>query len=511
MQPRTLGWPDYVALVLYFAANLVIGLRCARRKQSTDDYFRGGGRVPWWASGVSFFATSTSSISFMALPARAFMSNWVTFGTAFAQTAGTLGLAFVFVGLLRRLNMTTVFEYLELRFGRSVRQVGGVLAMLLAVFGRVSVVMLLPSLALSAVTGLNVYASILVMGIVTTIYAMEGGFEAVIWTDVMQVVVTFSCVALAIVFIAKGVPHGFAGIIADGTAAGKFHLADHALNFNRPTTIVFVGMGLGSLFTQLADQALMQRVFSTPDVRSARRTILLGAAMGLPSSVVFFFVGTALYVFYQYHPGRIPASLPNDSIFPYFIANELPTGIVGLVVAAVFAAAMGTISSCINSVATIVLRDFVRPVRPDLGEQASVRLARWVTLVAGTLGTLMALYIASLNVSSLWDEFVKLLALIGGGFPGVFALGLLSRRANAPGVLVGAFASIVITWWVQTFTTVNVFLHSFIAIGSCMVIGYLASLVLSRRSPSRPLAGLTVWTPHATGKVRPTPQIIPLS
>src|SRR5947209_10395818 len=139
---RTLGLADYLALALYFAVNLGIGWWYSHKKQSTDQFFRGGGQVVWWAAGISFFATATSSISFMALPAKSFTGDWLAFGSAICQVAAVVVIAVVFVGLLRRLNMTTVFEYLELRFGRSVRLVGAALVILLKVFGRVSIVLL---------------------------------------------------------------------------------------------------------------------------------------------------------------------------------------------------------------------------------------------------------------------------------------------------------------------------------------------------------------------------------
>ena len=208
--PRTLDVIDYILLAVYFAVNLGIGWWCARRKQSSGSFFLGGGRVAPWAMAVSFFATSTSSISFMALPAMSYSTDWMAYGSSPAQALAGILVGFVFVGLLRKLNLTTVFGYLDQRFDHRVRLLGAGLAVLLKVCGRMSVVMLLPALALSTVTGLNVYLSILVMGIVTTIYAMEGGFEAVVWTDVLQSAVMIGGVGVAIYFIASGVDGGLA-------------------------------------------------------------------------------------------------------------------------------------------------------------------------------------------------------------------------------------------------------------------------------------------------------------
>jgi hypothetical protein len=492
--PRTLSWPDYALLAAYFALNLGIGWWCARRRQaSSGDFFLGGGRVAAWAVAVSFFATSTSSISFMALPAKTFQTDWMSFGSAPAQALAGVLVGFVFVGLLRRLNLTTVFGYLERRFTPGVRLLGSGLAVLLKVGGRMSVVMLLPSLALSTVTGLDVYLSIALMGAVTTIYAREGGFEAVIWTDVMQVMVTYGGVAVALYFLAGGVDGGLGGIVTAGEAAGKFRMVSWEFDATQPTVWVFVGMFAGHVFTQLGDQPLMQRMLATADAAEARRTVVVGNLMGLASSVVFFFVGTALYVFYRAHPERLASAVPNDAIFPYFIANELPRGVVGLIVAGLFAAAMGALSSTINATAAIIVSDFQGTLLPRATGEQQVRLARRATVVCGVIATGMAMFLAWRNVPSLWDEFLKLIALIGGGFPGVFALGLLSRRAHARGVMIGAVASIGVTWWVQHYTETSVFLHGFVAVASCMAIGYAASLVLPAGEPGKDLRGLTVW------------------
>jgi Na+/proline symporter len=252
-------------------------------------------------------------------------------------------------------------------------------------------------------------------------------------------------------------------------------------------------MFFGHIFTQLADQPLMQRMLASADEREAKRTVVFGNLMGMVSSLVFFFIGTALYVFYRTHPERLDAALPNDAIFPYFIANELPSGVVGLIVAGLFAAAMGAMSSTLNSIAAMVVTDFQLTFRPKAASQQQVRLARGMTLVSGIIATGMAAFLAWRNVSSLWDEFLRLIALIGGGFPGVFALGFLTRRASSRGVILGTLASIAITWWIQNYTQTSVFLHSFVAIASCMVVGYVASLLLPDRARRQSLAGLTLW------------------
>ncbi|HWA10772.1 MAG TPA: sodium:solute symporter [Opitutaceae bacterium] len=491
---RTMSWPDYVALAAYFALSLAIGWWCSRRKRaSSGGFFLGNRHIPWWAAAISFMATATSSISFMALPARTYESDWLSFGSAPAQVLAGIVVGVFFVAALRRLELTTIFGYLEQRFDPRVQLLGAGLGILLKVGGRMSVVMLLPSLALSTVTGLNVYASILLMGAVTTVYAMEGGFDAVIWTDVMQVGVTIGGVAVALVYMASSVDGGFTGLLHHAAAAGKFRMVSTDWDFTQPTLWVFIGMFLGHIFTVLGDQPLMQRMLATADVRAARRSIVMGNVVGFMGSVMFFLVGTSLWAFYAAHPERAPAAPLGDKIFPYFIANELPPGVVGLIVAGLFAAGMGALSSNMNATAAIVVSDFQGRFRPAATEAERVRLARRATLAAGAIATGMAVWLAWRGTTSLWDQYLRLVALIGGGFPGVFALGLLTRRANPPGVIVGALTSVVVTWAVQTFTATSSFFHGFVAVGSCIVVGYLASLAFGGAVRGKKLGGLTVW------------------
>lgn len=489
-----LAWPDYVCIAAYFGLSLFIGWRAQHRKKATGaDYFLGGGRVPPWAAAVSWYATAVSSVSFMALPAYAYANNWLPMivGPIFSLTGFII--AYSFVGMIRRLNTPTIYSYLDQRFSREVRLIVAGLAVLLKVFGRASVIMVLPALALSAATGINVYLSISLMGLVTTLYSMKGGFEAVIWTDVMQVAVMLGGVALMLGYAAAGVEGGLLGIVREGVKADKFQFVSWEWSVTSVTGWVMIGYFVGLLFTTVADQPLMQRVLAAKDERDARRTILMGSWFALPSTAVFFFVGTALFAFYRLNPERLAPNLPDDAIVGHFIAHELPHGIIGLIIAGIFAAAMGTLSSSLNAVAAIAASDFLGVLRPQWLETRGVQVGRWVTLGCGIFATAMAIWVASLESKSLWDQSVRLLALFGGALPGVFALGMLTRRANSFGVIVGAVASIGVTLWVQNFTAANAFFHAFVAFATSMLVGYLASFCRPAGADPRRLQGLTVW------------------
>ena len=490
----TLGGLDYLVIALYFALNLGVGWWVrARKNASSGEYFLGGGKIPLWAAAISIYATSVSSISYMALPAYAYSKDWR------AMLVGPLGamagfvVATFFIGILRRLNTVTVFAYLEHRFDPRVRTLGAGLAMVLSIFGRSSVVLLLPAMALSTVTGMSVYLSIVLMGLVTTYYSMAGGFAAVIWTDVIQFAAMMGGVVAILCYALGGVPDGIAGVFSAGSAADKFDLLTFDWNFQQVSVWVLVGFFTATVFQQLSDQPTMQRAMAAKSVGEARRTLVFGYLLGFPSNPLFFFVGTALFAFYQAQPDRMVAGLNSDAIVPYFVVNELPAGLVGLIIAAIFAAAMSTLSSSLNSAAAMLVGDVRGVLKPDATDAQRVRLGRNFTLIAGLLATAMAAFVASRGTSSLWEQSIKLLSLFGGAFPGIFALGLLTRRASSTGVIIGAFASIGMVLWVQNYTVINPFFHAFAALAATIVVGYAASLIFPSAKSAASLAGLTVW------------------
>jgi len=491
---NVLSWPDYLLIAVYIALNLGVGWWVqARSKVTGAEYFLGGGRVPTWASAVSWYGTSVSSVSFMALPAYAYAKNWLPMLVGPMASLAGIVVALYFVGLIRRLKTPTVYAYLEKRFNREVRMIVAGLGALLKIFGRASVIMVLPAMALSAATGINVYLSIALMGFVTTLYSTKGGFAAVVWTDVIQVAVMIGGVGFMIWYAAAGVEGGLGGIIETGRQADKFQFVSMEWSLSSVTGWVITGFFIGHVFTIVADQPLMQRVLAARDNPTARRMIYSGSMMTLPSNAIFFFVGTALFAFYQANPARLQAGLPDDAIVGYFIAHELPAGMVGLMIAGIFAAAMSTLSSSLSGVAAVAASDFLGVLRPQSTEARGVALGQWVTLIGGVFATGMAMWIAGMGAKSIWEQSVELIALFGGALPGVFALGMLTRRANSRGVIVGSVASIAVTLWVQNYTSINSFLHAFVAFLTSVVVGYLASLWRRQPVDLARMRGLTVW------------------
>jgi len=486
----TIAALDWVVLLLYLLTLVGIGLYFIRREDSTEDFFVAGRTMPWWAAGVSIFGTQLSAITFLAVPAKAFAVDWVYFLVNMTIILVAPLVVYFYLPFLRGTGVTSAYEYLERRFSLSVR-LAGATAFLLFQVGRMGIILFLPAIVLATVTGIDVRASIVLMGVLATAYTTMGGIKAVIWTDVSQVIVL---VGAALVMLATTVAHvdgGFGGIVSAGLAGGKFHMVNWTWD---PTSealwVVLVGNLFANLIPYTADQTVVQRYLTTRTDAEARRAIWTNAVLTLPASLLFFGLGTALFVFYQAHPGLLDRSIPTDGIVPLFIVQQLPAGIAGLALAGVFAASMSSLDSSINSMATVIVTDFSRRLRP--GRTGSeLHQARWLTVIFGALGTASALLLASADIASLLDAFREVLGLFGGSLAGLFALGILTRRVGAGSALAGAGTSAVIVGLVKALTDLHFFLYAAIGILSCMLVGYGTSMLAGPER--RELKGLT-WS-----------------
>jgi SSS family transporter len=368
------------------------------------------------------------------------------------------------------------------------------IAIVLQLGGRMSIVLFLPSLAMSAVTGINVVYSVLIMGLVTIAYTTMGGMKAVIWTDFIQVFVMLGGAFIAIGFVISHVDGGIADFIKIAAADDKFRTFDWSFDLTKATIWGFLLVAILQSLTYPQDQVMMQRVLSTKSDKEAGWSVWTLAAIVVPGNLTFFAIGTALYVFYKQHPASLNPTLNIDSTFPQFIAAELPAGLTGLIIAGIFAASMSTLSSCINSVATLVSVDFYERNWKNATPAKSVKLAEKVTIIAGLIGIGTALLLALADIKSALDTSFVLIGLLGGGFAGCYALGMFTRRANWQGAFIGVGASLVITFTAWIFDAVHPFFYIVIAILSCIVAGYAASYMFP--PPQQSLHGLTIFSPR---------------
>lgn len=496
------GWLDYATLVTYLLGMVAIGLWCTRRGGNTSDYFVGGGRIPWWAAGLSIYATMLSALTFMAIPAKAYATNWTFFWANVPILVLAPMVIRVYLPFFRQLQVASAYEYLERRFNLTTRLYGSS-AFVLYQFGRMAIVLYLPALALSAVSSIDIRVSIISMGLLCVIYTTFGGIEAVIWTDVAQSIVLLGAAAAALV-IAVAQAGGWSQAWQIAVADDKLRLFDFALDPTQPTLwVVLVGNLFINLIPYTSDQTVIQRYLTTTDESRSARAIWTNALLAIPSTALFFAIGTALYVNAVVHPERIDPTLGADSIFPQFIMHSLPTGLAGLAVAGIFAAAQSTLSSSLNSVSTVLVTDFYKRFRPAASDAVCLRLAQKLTAIIGVVATALALMLASTPIVSLWDLFNSMLGLLGSGLAGLFALGIFTKRAHGTGVLCGAAASAIALVLVQQYTSLHFFLYAGVGISVCFIVGYAASCVLPAGA-ARPLDRLTIYTQRMHNAPRAT-------
>jgi SSS family transporter len=499
-----LRWLDWIVIAVYLAAMLGIGLHFYLREKrgSTSDFFVGGRSIPFWAAGISLYATNVSSISFIAIPAKAFETNWQYLANNLIAVLGLMFVAVWIVPLLRRLDLMSVFSYLETRFHPAIRMLASALCIAMQIGARMSVILFLPSLAISTITGIDVVWSILMMGVFTIIYTTLGGMKAVIWTDFVQVFVMFGGAIFAIGFIIYSLNGGVPEFINTAMAEDKMKLFDFSFDLTKATVWGFIFLVLFDVvLTFPKDQVLMQRVLSTKSDKEAGRSVWTFAAIMIPGGFFFYMIGTALFAYYKSHPERMNPTLSIDATFPLFIAAELPMGVTGLIIAGIFAAAMSTLSSIINSVSTLASVDFYEKLAKNPTPKKSVLFAEVIGVVVGLSGIGLALLLSTFDIHSLFDVSIELAGLLGGGFAGAYTLGMFTRRANSQGVAIGIGASIVLTLVIWSFQLVHPYFYLGISIMLCIVIGYVASLFFP--APTRDLDGLTIYHKSDSNYVEP--------
>jgi SSS family transporter len=453
-----------------------MGIFFSRREKGTHDFFLGGQRVKWWAAGISIFGTQLSAITFMAIPAKVYATDWTYILAQFSIILVAPVIITYFLPFFRRLNITSAYEFLGNRFGPHLRILGAVVFCLIQL-GRMAIVLYLPAMALTAVTGINITLCILLMGVFCTFYTVLGGIEAVIWTDVVQVFILMGGALLCVAVISTQIEGGLASIFQIGWDEGKFRVFHWSWDMTTAALwVVLIGSFFSNLVPYSADQTVVQRYLTTPTEKQARRAIWTNAALTVPASLLFFFLGTALYVFYQHNPQALNSALKTDVVLPWFIASQLPAGFAGLVLAALFAAAMSSLDSSLNSMSAVLVTDLYHRIFKKRSDN-DLRLARGLTIILGIIGTSCALVLAHLNIQSLWDLFLALTGLLGGSLAGVFILGIFIKRATRTGALLGFAISAVTLLLVQQLTQLHFFLYGLIGIGVCILIGTVSSLI----------------------------------
>ena len=477
------GWLNWTVLIVYMIGMLGLGYFFMLRENSSEDFFKGGGRIPWWAAGISIYATMLSAITYMAIPAKAYATDWTYYPMLITILLVSFPVIKYYLPYFRRLNITSAYEYLEMRFNLSTRMIASTLFIVFMV-ARTALVLYLPSLALTAVTGIDIYICIILMGIITIVYCTMGGVEAVVWGDVVQGIILVGGAFLAAGYLIFNTEGGAGGFFDIAVSHDKFRLFDYAFDLTSATFWVVILGGLANnLISYTSDQTVIQRYITTKDEKSAGRSILMNGIMSVFISVSFYVIGTGLYTFYKTHPAELDFTMAkSDAIFPFFMMSQMPAGVAGLLIAAIFAATMSTISSNISSVSTAFSVDFYRRFKTNTTDKQMLRVARLACMISGLLGVALALLMATWNILSLLDYFNTILGLLSSGIGGLFLIGIFFKQVGGKAALIGFLTGEAVVFWLNAYTDISFLLYGFIGMLVCVVVGVLLSILPYFRS-----------------------------
>ncbi|NMC19468.1 MAG: sodium:solute symporter [Thermogutta sp.] len=518
---------DWGVLAVYFAAMAALGFVLRGKARSSEGFTAGDRSMSGLLCGLSIFATYLSSISYLALPGKSFAADWNPFVFSLAVPITTWIAVRWFLPYYRRYGEVSAYALLEKRFGTWARLYAGTFYLLFQL-ARIGIVLYLMALPMAVIFGWDMRAVIVVTGVCVVGYSLMGGIRAVIWADAIQAVVLLVGAVFALIVIWLRLPQGPAEMLSQAAQDGKLALGSmNPLVVSQATFWVVLAYGIVENLKNFGiDQSYIQRYIAARDEREAKAGLWLGGLLYLPVSALFFLIGTSLFYFYQSRPGEIPevkqivarqrllqqgirppesdvdvspqARLYDerlqevaeglkpqdigDRVFPHFIAKHLPPGITGLLIAAVFAAAMSTVSTSLNSSATLIMTDFYRRfLDPDAPDRRLVFVLRAATTVWGVLGIATALALVRLTESVL-DIWWTLSSVLSGGIVGLFLLGRISRKADnrsgAPAVAVGlaAIAWMVLSasdWWPLAWSRFRSPFHAFLVtvLGTAVILG----------------------------------------
>ena len=472
-------WIDTAVLVIYLVGVLLAGLYYSKKEMQGKEFFKGDGTIPWYVTCVSIFATLLSPISFLAIPGNSYHGSWIFW---WAQ----LGMLFAipltiryFLPIYSKLEIDTAYHYLQKRFQSGNLRILGALMFIIYQLGRMSIVMYLPSMALAEVTGLDVNMLIVVMGVIAIIYSYSGGLKAVLYTDFIQGTVLIVGIALSLVVMIGSI-HGGWGTVWDTLTTGHKFMLENEVWFSPDIVsssvfIIFIGGGLGTFASYISSQDIVQRFTTTTDMKQLNKMTLGNGVVSIFAATIFFLVGTALFVFYQQNPDLLTTDR-RDLVLAAYITYELPAGLTGILLAALFAAAQSTLSTGINSVATSWVLDIQSVLNPAMPMKQQTRIAQFISLGIGILSIVVAIVMAGSDIRSAYQWFNSFIGLALGALAGMFVLGAFCPKANAKGALLGFIVATAVVLYLKYFVpSVSFWSYTLITIVISLIVGNLVS------------------------------------
>ncbi|EHQ30819.1 SSS sodium solute transporter superfamily [Mucilaginibacter paludis DSM 18603] len=465
---------DLAIIICYLIGMILVGFYFSRKNDSSDQYSKASGSIPGWAIGLSIYATFLSSNTFLGVPGKAFGTNWNAFVFSLSMPLAAWVAAKYFVPFYRNTGQISAYTHLEKRFGPWARTYV-VVCFLFTQLARMGSVFFGIALSLQALTGFSMQIIMVVMGISIIIYTVLGGIKAVIWTEVVQGIIKTLGAILIIYLIVTNMPGGVSKIIDIGNSAHKFSLGSFKPDFTKSTFWVVLLYGFFINLNNFGmDQNYVQRYHTAKSSKAASRSVWLCVLIYVPASFLFFIIGSCLYAYYSVHPElievikhqaaieRLPvnataAQIANmaahlqpadygDKVMPHFMVTKIPAGLVGLIVSAILSAAMSTISSGMNSSATVFTVDiYKRYFKPGVNERQTLNLLHIATVIFGILG--MGTGIAMIGVKSILDIWWQLSGIFAAGMLGLFLLGIISKQTrNHEALIASIIGGIIILW-----------------------------------------------------------------
>lgn len=474
---------DFIILVVYLGLVLWAGLHFSKKEMKGKEFFKGDGSIPWWVTSVSIFATLLSPISFLSLAGNSYAGTWLLW---FAQLGMIIAIPVTiryFLPIYSRLNIDTAYHYLELRFGSKGLRVLGAVMFIIYQIGRMSIIMYLPSMVLSQLTGISVNLLIIVMGVIAIIYSFTGGLKSVLWTDFIQGAVLIVGVTFALIYLLCGIDGGFGAVMSELTS-GKFLAPTEVIFdpniFKSSVFIILVGAGFNTFSSYVSSQDIVQRFTTTTDRKKLNKMMLTNGVLSIFIATVFYLIGTGLSVFYTQN--AIPAAAQQDQIFASYIAFELPVGITGILLAAIYAASQSTLSTGLNSVATSWTLDIQNIIsKKELSDKAQTKIAQYVSLGVGVVAIAVSMILANGEIKSAYEWFNGFMGLVLGILVGTFVLGAFTKKANTCGAFVAfGVASIVIIFIKYKVPSITSWSYSLISIVISLVVGYIVSSIYAK-------------------------------
>jgi len=504
---------DWIVLAIYVATMVGIGVWANRLQTDTEAYFVGSRNVRWWAAGLSIIATSFSAASILGVPGYAYSTDmwYLQYQLGDFLAAGIV--AVLFIPFFHRVKgLTTAYEYLEARFDLKTRLLGSSL-FVMTVLLRAGTLLFGAALLFSAVVptdvvpGLNgVEEAVVCFGLVAILYTVMGGISAVIWTDVIQFSIMSIGILASITVVVIGTPGGWESAFVEAAEYGKMDVfkTEEPLSGTGLITAIF-GYGLLALSLFGTNQQPVQRYMTVKNPREAQGALILGVGAGAIGVLLSLLLGVFLFIFYQHFPVLLPEGLTPDQVMPHFVNTQVPPVVTGALVAAVFAAAMSSLDSALNSLAAALTVDFIVRFEPGISEKRRLTFAKIVVVAAGVVGIGVGIYSARTE-APLIDLILTFMGYFAGGLLGLFLLGMLTRRANGHGAFTGAIAGTLVVLMVTEndfglpplyawlgFEPVPFIWSTAVGLAVTMVVGYLISLPGERISPERLESTTTRW------------------